>query len=278
MEFFKESVSDNLSFQWSQEHQEFQVYRFGRCESRKVSQTYLSNSLTLQWSKLMPRDKASDRPRPPAFQVWASAMTPSCLPVWKETLSINKHAWFHQCQSSQVTEQHVSPPPRVCACRGDLLSSVTEIDRMISGFGNILGIHFFSLYLLCFLLFSFKKVNRSFQAKILSGSNHVSWENMKVLGACFASKNPKVHLDWSFWTICSAVSQSLGLQTAVCQLMWLWAICSTPGLKVEPTQTLWIESGVLPGRGNGAPWQKNEKRPLRHHSASMCENNYVIMF
>ena len=44
-----------------------------------------------------------------------------------------------------MTEQRISPPKRVCAYRGNLLSSVTEIDRMISGFGNILGIHFFSL-------------------------------------------------------------------------------------------------------------------------------------
>lgn len=44
------------------------------------------------------------------------------------------------------------PTKRVCACRADLLSSVTEIDRMISGFGNILGIHFFSI---SYVFFSF---------------------------------------------------------------------------------------------------------------------------
>ena len=183
-------------------------------------------------------------------------MTPRCLPCMERNFE-HEYACVIPLVSVITNDRTAHfPPKRVCACRGDLLNSVTEIDRMISGFGNILGIHFFSLYLLGFLLFSFKKATRSFQAKILSGLNHVSWENMKVLCACFASKNPKVRLDWSSWTICSAVSQSLGLQTAMCQLMWVWATCSTPGLKVGPTQTLWIESGVLPGRGNGAPWRK----------------------
>lgn len=89
-----------------------------------------------------------------------------------DSTSVSYHKWYNSRFSPPT------PPKRVCACRGDLLSSVTEVYRRTSGFGNVIGIRFFSLHLLGLLLFSFKKTTRSFQGKILSGSCAVgTYEN-----------------------------------------------------------------------------------------------------
>ena len=91
MKRFKESAFDNLSFQWSQEHQELQIYRFREFQSRKMSWVYLSTSLNSQLWKLKPKEtKVSDRPRSPTFQVWASAKTSPWLPCMERSIE-------HEC-------------------------------------------------------------------------------------------------------------------------------------------------------------------------------------
>lgn len=80
MKCFKELVFYYLSCQWSQEHKEFQVYRFRVSEQEGVPSLFVQLSHFAGLETEAPKDKASDRSSFPAFQAWASVITLCCLP------------------------------------------------------------------------------------------------------------------------------------------------------------------------------------------------------
>ena len=91
MKFFKESVSDNLSFEWSQERKESQVNTFQVSEQEGVPGLFVQLSHFTAMEIEAPKDKASDKPSSPAFQAWASSMTPT-LP------SLHERNTEHECE------------------------------------------------------------------------------------------------------------------------------------------------------------------------------------
>lgn len=177
-----------------------------------------------------------------------------------------------------MTEQRISPPKRVCAYRGNLLSSVTEIDRMISGFGNILGIHFFSLSISqVFFSFPLRRPPEVSRPKFFQDQIICHGKIWKFSVPALPAKIPRFILIGVFGpcALLSANHWGCRLQCA----NWCGSGPSAPpqGWRWGPLRPCGLKVGCCYGGAMRLHGQKMKKCPLCHHSASMCENNYVIM-